>query len=78
MSNAKQTAATVIEIAASHLNNGASMASSAALCHADAVRILAGGNAKTAAEWAVRSLSYSVGGFHADHAKAKMLASCVA
>jgi hypothetical protein len=61
----------VLEIARKHVGNGAAMESSARLCLADAVAMR--DTAETydemvaSARTALRSLSYSVGIFHADY-----------
>ncbi|AZF88175.1 hypothetical protein [Microcystis phage Me-ZS1] len=60
-----------IELAHKHVNNGAVMASSAAICLKDAEAFLAKGEVKLAAYWSARSLMYSVGVFHVDYIEAK-------
>ena len=59
-----------ITLARKHVDNGAVMASSAELCLADAVRLYDDGKFDLAAMWAKKSLSYSVGFFHADYKRA--------
>jgi len=59
--------AQIIALATKHVDNGAAMMSSARLCLDDALRCLADGGESNARACAVRSLSYSVGLFHADH-----------
>lgn len=51
-------------------NLGGDMESSARFCLADAVRLYDEGKYDYAKQWAIRSLSYSVGIFHADYQKA--------
>lgn len=63
------TATAIITIARSHLGNGAAMDSSARSCIDDAERLLAEGRIDLAKQWALRSLSYSVGLFHPDYAR---------
>ena len=60
----------VIEIARSHLENGAAMASSARVSLGDAVRCYDLGDFERARSRALDSLKYSVGIFHADYARA--------
>ena len=51
-------------------NLGGEMESSARFCLADAVRLYDEGKHDYAKQWAIRSLSYSVGIFHSDYKKA--------
>lgn len=60
-----KTTEEVLELAKQHLDNGADMASSALSCFNDAQAFLAAGKPDLARRWAVRSLAYSVGIFHA-------------
>lgn len=60
----------VIILARKHVGNGAAMDSSARLCLADAVALHAAGEFEAAKRRAIRSLEFSVGIFHADHARA--------
>jgi hypothetical protein len=64
------TANQVIVLARRHVNNGAEMESSARLCLADAIRLFDDGDHEAARARALRSLSFSVGIFHADFIKA--------
>jgi len=57
----------VIILARKHL--GGEMESSARFCLADAIRLYDEGKYQYAKEWAIRSLSYSVGIFHPDYKK---------
>ncbi len=54
-------------LARKHVGNGAAMESSARSCLADAVRQYDLGNYDASVMWALKSLSYSVGIFHADY-----------
>ena len=79
----------ILDLARKHLGNGAAMDSSARSCVADAEYQLEGAadaeragdfgaaNRKRAVArgWAVRSLKYSVGIFHADYVAAAKVAS---
>lgn len=65
----------VIALAERHAGNGAAMASSAQLCLADARRLLAAGRRVSAYAAALRSLRYSVGILHGDHAWAASVLS---
>jgi hypothetical protein len=51
-------------------NIGGVMESSARLCLEDAIRLRDEGKYDYAKQWAIRSLSYSVGIFHPDYKKA--------
>ena len=64
--NAQQT----IRVAEAHAYNGAQMQTSAILCLCDARKCFGRGQFDFAKERALRSLSYSVGVFHADYRKA--------
>lgn len=66
-----QTAKTIIAAARRHVGEGA-MPSSAALCLSDAEALLST-DPRAAAQWALRSLAYSVGILHADHRSAAAL-----
>lgn len=66
----KMTVQEVVDLAKRHLGEG-EMASSAKLCYDDAVRLLAKGKEEFAYQRALRSLSYSVGVFHADYKRAE-------
>lgn len=68
--------ATIIELASSHIGKG-SMVSSAQLCLDDARALVERGNHHYAAKRAIKSLAYSVGGFHVDHAQAERLAATI-
>ena len=76
-----ETAQRLVALAARNLNNGAAMASSAALCHEEAVAALELAAATRygydlparAAREALASLKYSVGIFHPDFATAANL-----
>lgn len=57
----------VIQLARKHVNNGASMQSSAELCLRDAEALQAQGKCVEARNRAVKSLQYSVGVFHPDY-----------
>jgi hypothetical protein len=57
----------LIDLAKRHADNGAVMATSAKFCIADAEHVLASGCPNVAGRRALRSLSYSVGIFHADY-----------
>jgi len=59
-----------IILARKHVGNGAAMESSARFCLADAIVQLDAGNLDAAHMWAKKSLSYSVGIFHADYKRA--------
>lgn len=56
-----------IAIAEKRSRNGAAMQSSAILCLEEARNLLAPGRCLLAAQWALRSLSYSVGFFSPDY-----------
>lgn len=58
----------VIILARKHL--GGEMESSARFCLEDAIRLYDEGKLDYAKQWAIRSLSYSVGIFHPDYKKA--------
>lgn len=58
----------ILALARKHL--GGSMESSARLCLEDAVKLSDAGNFDAAKTRALKSLSYSVGVFHADYKKA--------
>jgi hypothetical protein len=76
LSASASTASALIELAATHEFNGATMGSSARQCLADARELLAAGKAEYAARWAVSSLDYSVGCFHPDRRRAGELLGC--
>ena len=59
----------VIILARKHIGQG-DMVSSAELCLASAVEAYNNGDYNTAKIWALKSLKYSVGIFHADYRKA--------
>jgi hypothetical protein len=61
----------LLSLARSYSNNGATMASSALSCIADAERLLAAGKEDLARGWCVRSLKYSIGILHPDFVRAK-------
>jgi hypothetical protein len=65
-----------IALATKHVDNGARMASSAAVCLGSARELLADGKAEYAARWAVQSLCYSVGIFHPDRRLAGEILGC--
>ena len=58
-----------IILARKHISNGAVMESSARACLADAIEQYNAGNYDSARMWAIKSLEYSVGIFHADYVK---------
>lgn len=57
----------VIRLAAKHASNGAAMQSSAVLCLRTAESFYSLDQYQTAKFWAIKSLAYSVGIFHADY-----------
>lgn len=57
----------IISIATQHADNPQPLISSAKLCLADAIALRDTGQEHFARYWAIRSLSYSVGIFHADY-----------
>jgi hypothetical protein len=59
----------VLILARKHLGQG-TMESSARLCLADAVTQRDAGDLDAARRWAIKSLAYSVGIFHADYQRA--------
>lgn len=77
MTLTEQTAADLIALAAQHHTEGA-MFSSAAFALDQAGERLAEGRPELAIDWAVRSLRYSVGIFHPNHARAVVLAEYAA
>jgi hypothetical protein len=58
-----------IILARKHIGNGALMDSSARVCLNDALRAVEREDYRAAKMWAVNSLAYSVGIFHADYQK---------
>ena len=60
----------MLVLAKKHQNDG-EMVSSAQLCIQDAERAYKAGAFESAKKWALKSLSYSVGGFHPDYIAAK-------
>lgn len=60
-----------IVLARKHVGNGAQMESSARLCLADAIVEFDKGKLDNAHMWALKSLKYSVGVFHADYRSAQ-------
>jgi hypothetical protein len=56
-----------IILARKHIGNGALMDSSARVCLNDALRAVERDDYRAAYMWAVKSLGYSVGIFHADY-----------
>ena len=58
-----------IILARKHIGNGALMDSSARVCLNDALRAVEREDYKAAKMWALSSLAYSVGIFHADYQK---------
>ena len=66
------TAYEAMRLAQVHEHEGG-MVSSAKLCVKDAEKLFNEGRYEHAYGWAVRSLKYSVGVFHADYAKAVAL-----
>lgn len=58
-----------IILARKHIGNGALMESSARACLTDALRAVERDDYRAAHMWAVKSLGYSVGIFHADYQK---------
>lgn len=60
----------VIQLARKHVGNGAAMDSSARLCLANAVALSEKGDLHFAKARALKALSYSVGVFHQDYARA--------
>lgn len=67
----------ILALAEKHANNGATMQSSAIVCLDDARRFASEGREAYAQSWAIRSLSYTVGIFHADHRAAEAMADAV-
>ena len=61
----------VLILARKHLGNNAVMESSARFCMAEAVARMNEDKPDLARSWAIRSLEYSVGIFHADYRSAK-------
>ena len=61
---------TILTLARKHLGNNAVMESSARLCLETAIQQYDYGQVETAKMWAIKSLSYSVGVFHADYKRA--------
>jgi hypothetical protein len=59
----------ILNIARKHLGKG-EMKSSARLCLAEAISLLDNGEYDLAKEWALKSIAYSVGMFHADYVRA--------
>ena len=59
-----------IILARKHIGNGAVMDSSARACLTDAIEQFDAGNYDFAKMWALKSLEYSVGIFHADYVRA--------
>lgn len=57
----------IITLAKKHVDNGAVMQTSAQLCLDDAIRCIDKGMLDSAKMWAIWSLAYSVGIFHADY-----------
>ena len=57
-------------LARKHIGNGAVMETSARACLADAVEQYDAGNYDSAKMWALKSLEYSGGIFHADYMRA--------
>lgn len=60
----------ILALCRKHLGNGAAMESSARLCLADAISLKDEGNFDASKVRALKSLSYSVGIFHADYQRA--------
>jgi hypothetical protein len=58
-----------IILARKHIGNGALMDSSARVCLNDALRAVEREDYRAAKMWAIKSLGYSVGIFHADYQK---------
>jgi hypothetical protein len=58
-----------IILARKHIGNGALMDSSARICLNDALRAVEREDYRAAKMWALSSLAYSVGIFHADYQK---------
>ena len=58
-----------IILARKHISNSAVMESSARACLTDAIEQYDAGNYDSAKMWAIKSLEYSVGIFHADYVK---------
>jgi hypothetical protein len=58
-----------IILARKHIGNGALMDSSARVCLNDALRAVEREDYRAAKMWALSSLAYSVGIFHADYQK---------
>ena len=75
--SAASIAQQALSLAEQHLGKGV-MQSSAQLCADDSRALIAKGRHKHAALRALRSLEYSVGGFHPDCAKAEALIAQVA
>lgn len=71
MSQALANSALVL--ARKHLTPSAIQESSARVCMADAINAYDRGDYRACLMWAEKSLSYSVGGFHADHKRAAEL-----
>lgn len=64
--NHLEIACEAIPLAHRHLNNGAAMASSALVCYHNAIDAFRAKQDDRAAQWAFKSLAYSVGIFHPD------------
>jgi hypothetical protein len=61
-----------IILARKHVITGAPKESSALFCLSDAIEMMERGDLESAKKWALRSMAYSVGVFHADYKRASV------